>query len=75
VTVDIITKTDNQVFISEYDADIECPSKGFWSIPNAIEVIRQGNFVIAVDDEDKENEGDLIMAALYQDYPYSLLLL
>ncbi|MCA9727596.1 MAG: bifunctional 3,4-dihydroxy-2-butanone-4-phosphate synthase/GTP cyclohydrolase II [Candidatus Eisenbacteria bacterium] len=33
------------------------------SIPEAIEQIRQGRMVIVVDDEDRENEGDLIMAA------------
>lgn len=35
----------------------------FSSIPEAIEDIRQGKMIIAVDDEDRENEGDLIMAA------------
>ena len=33
------------------------------SIPEAIEVYRQGKFVIIVDDEDRENEGDLVIAA------------
>jgi len=33
------------------------------SIEDAIEDIRQGQIVIVVDDEDRENEGDLIMAA------------
>jgi 3,4-dihydroxy 2-butanone 4-phosphate synthase/GTP cyclohydrolase II len=33
------------------------------SVTEAIEVIRRGNFVIVVDDEDRENEGDLVMAA------------
>ncbi|MCI9606811.1 MAG: bifunctional 3,4-dihydroxy-2-butanone-4-phosphate synthase/GTP cyclohydrolase II [Muribaculaceae bacterium] len=33
------------------------------SIEEAIEEFRKGNFVIVVDDEDRENEGDLIMAA------------
>ncbi|MFV0468488.1 MAG: bifunctional 3,4-dihydroxy-2-butanone-4-phosphate synthase/GTP cyclohydrolase II [Dysgonomonas sp.] len=33
------------------------------SIEEAIEEIRKGNFVIVVDDEDRENEGDLIIAA------------
>ena len=33
------------------------------SIPTAIERIRVGGCVIVVDDEDRENEGDLIMAA------------
>lgn len=33
------------------------------SIEEAIEEIKQGNFVVVVDDEDRENEGDLIIAA------------
>jgi 3,4-dihydroxy 2-butanone 4-phosphate synthase / GTP cyclohydrolase II len=33
------------------------------SIPEAIEDIKAGKFVIVVDDEDRENEGDLVMAA------------
>ena len=33
------------------------------SIEDAIEDFRQGKFVIVVDDEDRENEGDLIVAA------------
>jgi 3,4-dihydroxy 2-butanone 4-phosphate synthase / GTP cyclohydrolase II len=35
----------------------------FDSIPEAIEDIREGKCVIVVDDEERENEGDLIMAA------------
>ncbi len=35
----------------------------FDSIPDAIEDIKAGKFVVVVDDEDRENEGDLIMAA------------
>lgn len=33
------------------------------TIEEAIEAFRNGQFVIVVDDEDRENEGDLIMAA------------
>jgi 3,4-dihydroxy 2-butanone 4-phosphate synthase/GTP cyclohydrolase II len=33
------------------------------SIEEAIDAIRKGKFVIVVDDEDRENEGDLVMAA------------
>ncbi|MDR1517986.1 MAG: bifunctional 3,4-dihydroxy-2-butanone-4-phosphate synthase/GTP cyclohydrolase II [Dysgonamonadaceae bacterium] len=33
------------------------------TIEEAIEEIRKGNFVIVVDDEDRENEGDLVIAA------------
>ncbi|XP_068315652.1 bifunctional riboflavin biosynthesis protein RIBA 1, chloroplastic-like [Pyrus communis] len=51
-------------FSSENDeGDLDHPIHGFSSIPEAIEDIRQGKMVIVVDDEDRENEGDLIMAA------------
>ncbi|XP_051147166.1 bifunctional riboflavin biosynthesis protein RIBA 1, chloroplastic-like [Andrographis paniculata] len=43
--------------------ELEMPSEGFSSIPEAIEDIRNGKMVVVVDDEDRENEGDLIMAA------------
>ena len=33
------------------------------TIEEAIEEIRKGNFIIVVDDEDRENEGDLVIAA------------
>lgn len=36
---------------------------GFNTIEDAVEDIRKGKMVIVVDDEDRENEGDLIMAA------------
>ncbi|KAL8116589.1 bifunctional riboflavin biosynthesis protein RIBA 1, chloroplastic-like isoform X1 [Apium graveolens] len=45
------------------DYDLDHPTVGFSSIPEAIEDIRQGKMVVVVDDEDRENEGDLIMAA------------
>ena len=35
----------------------------FISIPRAIEEIRRGKMIIVVDDEDRENEGDLTIAA------------
>jgi len=35
----------------------------FNSIEEAIEDIRQGRMIVVVDDEDRENEGDLLMAA------------
>ncbi|MBQ9637546.1 MAG: bifunctional 3,4-dihydroxy-2-butanone-4-phosphate synthase/GTP cyclohydrolase II [Prevotella sp.] len=37
--------------------------QNFQNIESAIEDFRQGKFVIVVDDEDRENEGDLICAA------------
>ncbi|XVF15254.1 hypothetical protein REPUB_Repub09cG0135100 [Reevesia pubescens] len=56
-----ITPMTSGFFADEYDLD--CPTEGFASILEAIEDIRQGKLVIVVDDEDRENEGDLIMAA------------
>ena len=38
---------------------------GLATILEAIEDIKAGKFVIVVDDEDRENEGDLVMAAEY----------
>ena len=35
----------------------------FVSVPDAIEEIRAGRIVVVVDDEDRENEGDLTIAA------------
>ncbi|UNC92779.1 bifunctional 3,4-dihydroxy-2-butanone-4-phosphate synthase/GTP cyclohydrolase II [Candidatus Contubernalis alkaliaceticus] len=35
----------------------------FNTIDEALEELKKGNMIIAVDDEDRENEGDLIMAA------------
>jgi 3,4-dihydroxy 2-butanone 4-phosphate synthase/GTP cyclohydrolase II len=37
----------------------------FSPIEDAIEDIRQGKFVVVVDDEDRENEGDLVIAAQF----------
>ncbi|MEX1011050.1 MAG: 3,4-dihydroxy-2-butanone-4-phosphate synthase [Balneolaceae bacterium] len=39
------------------------PEFKFDTIPSAIEDIRNGKMIIVVDDEDRENEGDLVMAA------------
>ncbi|XP_047334015.1 bifunctional riboflavin biosynthesis protein RIBA 1, chloroplastic [Impatiens glandulifera] len=46
----------------EYNLDHPI-TNGFSSIAEAIEDVRQGKMVVVVDDEDRENEGDLIMAA------------
>ena len=37
--------------------------EGFATIPDAIAAVARGEIVVVVDDEDRENEGDLIMAA------------
>lgn len=38
-------------------------SRPFATIEQAIEELREGRFVVVVDDEDRENEGDLVLAA------------
>ena len=38
-------------------------AEGFASIEEAIAEIRRGRMILVVDDEDRENEGDLVMAA------------
>jgi 3,4-dihydroxy 2-butanone 4-phosphate synthase/GTP cyclohydrolase II len=39
------------------------PSDPFCSVEDAVEEIRQGRMIVLVDDEDRENEGDLTLAA------------
>jgi 3,4-dihydroxy 2-butanone 4-phosphate synthase/GTP cyclohydrolase II len=39
------------------------PEEPFTTVEEAIEEIRRGRILIVVDDEDRENEGDLVMAA------------
>ena len=39
------------------------PSTAFTDVPTAIAEIRSGRMIVVVDDEDRENEGDLTMAA------------
>jgi 3,4-dihydroxy 2-butanone 4-phosphate synthase/GTP cyclohydrolase II len=40
-------------------------SVSFSTVPEAVEEIRAGRFVVVVDDEDRENEGDLTIAAQF----------
>ncbi|KAL9340375.1 hypothetical protein Peur_066594 [Populus x canadensis] len=58
-----ITPTTGGFFADNDEYDLDRPTEGFASIPEAIEDIRQGKLVIVVDDEDRENEGDFILAA------------
>jgi len=41
---------------------IEAP---FTDVPGAVAEIRAGRMVVVVDDEDRENEGDLVFAAQF----------
>jgi 3,4-dihydroxy 2-butanone 4-phosphate synthase / GTP cyclohydrolase II len=49
--------------MTERRRETETDGAPFATIPEAIEDIRAGRIVIVVDDADRENEGDLIMAA------------
>lgn len=44
-------------------SDSQKPQREFASIESALEDIRAGRILIVVDDEDRENEGDFVMAA------------
>eukprot|EP01135_Chromosphaera_perkinsii_P004433 Nk52_evm11s281 gene=Nk52_evmTU11s281 len=46
-------------------SEIEKGTNYFDTIEEAIEVFRKGDMIVVVDDEDRENEGDLIMAAQF----------
>ena len=39
----------------------------FSTIPEALDALRRGRFVLVLDDEDRENEGDLVIAAEFAD--------
>jgi hypothetical protein len=51
------------LFSRRDDRDLDVPANGFDTIPDALEAIARGELVVVLDDEDRENEGDLIMAA------------
>ena len=43
--------------------DAASPETGFAAIEDAIAAIGRGEMIVVVDDEDRENEGDIIFAA------------
>jgi len=45
------------------ERDLDEPAPGFDSIADAVAAVARGEMVVVLDDEDRENEGDLIMAA------------
>lgn len=48
--------------VASADTSIPSPFK-FDPVAEAVEAIRNGEFVVVMDDEDRENEGDVICAA------------
>lgn len=51
-----VTQKQESCFKSQ-DGDV------FASVPELIEILKKGEMIILVDDEDRENEGDLVLAA------------
>ena len=49
--------------IEAWDAFDLAPTVGLATVEEAVAAISMGEFVVVVDDEDRENEGDLILAA------------
>src|SRR5512132_161390 len=45
------------------ELELKAPTSPFSTVEEALEDIRAGKFVVVVDDEDRENEGDLTIAA------------
>ncbi|CAH8280265.1 unnamed protein product [Arabidopsis lyrata] len=62
VDAEITPETDD-FFVSDAEGDPDCPSQGYSSIEFALQTLRKGKFVIVVDDENGDVEGNLIMAA------------
>lgn len=46
-----------------YNLELGAPTPGFASIESALEDLANGKALVVLDDEDRENEGDLIIAA------------
>ncbi|KAK2643168.1 hypothetical protein Ddye_024931 [Dipteronia dyeriana] len=58
-----ITPETIDFFVSDAEGDPDCPTEGFLSIEQALNTLREGKFVIVVDDEYGDVEGNLVMAA------------
>ena len=59
-----VDQQDDQTAV-EADEEQAGPREPFATIEEAIDDIREGRMVIVCDDEDRENEGDLTMAAQF----------
>ncbi|EEF28032.1 GTP cyclohydrolase II, putative [Ricinus communis] len=58
-----ITPETIDFFVSDAEGDPDCPTPGYSSIEQALNTLRQGKFVIVVDDENGDIEGNIVMAA------------
>ncbi|GMH12315.1 hypothetical protein Nepgr_014156 [Nepenthes gracilis] len=59
-----ITSETIDFFVSDSEGDPDRPTKGYSSIEQALSALREGKFVIVVDDEN-EVEGNLVMPASF----------
>ncbi|XP_016470454.1 monofunctional riboflavin biosynthesis protein RIBA 3, chloroplastic-like [Nicotiana tabacum] len=60
-----ITPETIDFFVSDAEGDPDCPTSGYSSIGEALTALREGKFVIVVDDESGEVEGNLVMGASF----------
>lgn len=58
-----ITPETIDFFVSDAEGDPDSPTKGYSSVEEALITLRSGKFVIVVDDENDQVEGNLVMAA------------
>jgi 3,4-dihydroxy 2-butanone 4-phosphate synthase/GTP cyclohydrolase II len=58
-----LTFQEQVELLDKQSDNLDRPSPGFDSVQDAIHDIAAGKFVVVLDDEDRENEGDLIIAA------------
>ncbi|KVI03595.1 3,4-dihydroxy-2-butanone 4-phosphate synthase, RibB [Cynara cardunculus var. scolymus] len=65
-TVDAeITPETVDFFVSDAEGDPDCPSDGFSSVEDALATLRLGKFVIVVDDENGDIEGNFVLGASF----------
>src|SRR5438876_8253741 len=57
------TTTGLKLHHSCYNLIIMAQNSPFTDVPSAIDEVRDGRMIVIVDDEDRENEGDLMLAA------------
>ncbi|KAJ9178235.1 hypothetical protein P3X46_010135 [Hevea brasiliensis] len=58
-----ITPETIDFFVSDAAGDPDCPTPGYSSIEQSLNTLREGKFVIVVDDENGDIEGNIVMAA------------
>lgn len=59
----VAASLSKQSIYTQLPTHLDQPSEGFDSIQSALDDLAAGKFVVVLDDEDRENEGDLIIAA------------